>query len=177
MMREPKTHELKCWPEFFEALLDGSKTAEVRVNDRDFHVGDTLLLREWYPSPHEVYTGRATKRLVADMQGIDVDGPEEFVVLSLGSPIDPRNAVECARLLTRAAEDLRMVRDYLKAGSMPWDRVTVALAEIDAFTGAEPLIDLTGRGTFVPDRKDATSVTQPGPTLATAVDDATEVGA
>jgi len=43
-------HGLKCWPEPFRALCDGSKTHEIRVNDdRDFRVGDRIELREWKP--------------------------------------------------------------------------------------------------------------------------------
>ena len=33
-------HELKCWPEYFEAVISGAKTFEVRKNDRDFAVRD-----------------------------------------------------------------------------------------------------------------------------------------
>ena len=41
------THELKTWPEFFEQTLNGREIFELRRNDRDFRVGDELLLREW----------------------------------------------------------------------------------------------------------------------------------
>ncbi len=31
-------HDLKCHPDYFEALRDGTKTFECRYNDRDFKV-------------------------------------------------------------------------------------------------------------------------------------------
>lgn len=54
-----KSHELKVWPTQFRALLAGSKTHEWRRNDRDFAVGDELILEEYDPSEtDEPYTGR-----------------------------------------------------------------------------------------------------------------------
>jgi len=42
-----KTHHLKVWPWFYRELLTGAKTFELRKNDRDFKVGDTLEEEEW----------------------------------------------------------------------------------------------------------------------------------
>lgn len=44
--REPITHDLKIYPEFFSAVCTGVKRAELRKNDRDYRVGDTIHLME-----------------------------------------------------------------------------------------------------------------------------------
>jgi hypothetical protein len=44
-------HELKTWPAEFQAVWDGKKMFEVRPNDRNYKVQNTLLLREWVPCP------------------------------------------------------------------------------------------------------------------------------
>ena len=59
-MRE---HDLKIWPVYFEAVVRGAKTYEFPRNDRDFQVGDKLILREWSPESKE-YTGRSTVRTI-----------------------------------------------------------------------------------------------------------------
>jgi hypothetical protein len=65
-------HDLKCWPEYFQPVIEGKKTVELRMNDRGFRVGDRLLLREWKRSgahspsgePLGDYTGRSTTMIV-----------------------------------------------------------------------------------------------------------------
>lgn len=51
-------HDLKIWPEYYEAVLNGSKRFELRYNDRNYQVGDILRLKE-YDDGLEVFTGRA----------------------------------------------------------------------------------------------------------------------
>ena len=50
-----KHHYLKTWPEYFQAMKDGTKTFEMRKNDRKYTVGDTLILQEFNPET-ELYT-------------------------------------------------------------------------------------------------------------------------
>ena len=50
-----KQHDLKILPEYFEAIVKGEKNFEVRFNDRNFAMGDILLLRE---HDGNRYTGR-----------------------------------------------------------------------------------------------------------------------
>lgn len=40
------THDLKTWKEYFEPIVSGHKTFEVRKNDRGFAEGDILTLIE-----------------------------------------------------------------------------------------------------------------------------------
>lgn len=50
-------HELKSWVGLFAPILNGEKTHDLRVMDRDYQVGDVCRLREWHPT-ESAYTGR-----------------------------------------------------------------------------------------------------------------------
>lgn len=45
-------HELKIKPEYFQAVWNGQKRAELRKDDRDYKVGDLLVLKEWDGEKH-----------------------------------------------------------------------------------------------------------------------------
>ena len=51
-------HELKSWPEYYQATSDGYKKFEIRKNDRNFKENDILVLNEWNPETGQ-YTGRS----------------------------------------------------------------------------------------------------------------------
>lgn len=55
--------EKKVWPEFFQKILDGEKTFELRLADFDCKSGDILVLSEWNPKTKE-YTGRVLEKEV-----------------------------------------------------------------------------------------------------------------
>ena len=55
--------DLKTWPVYFSAIAAEAKTFDVRKNDRNFQVGDTLRLRE-YSTGSNGYTGRIISRIV-----------------------------------------------------------------------------------------------------------------
>lgn len=83
-----KVHELKCWPEFFNCVADGTKTFELRRDDRGFRVGDILVLREYKPkssaSQIAVYTGRILrKRISYLMSGPAFGLAPDWVCMSL----------------------------------------------------------------------------------------------
>lgn len=54
-------HKLKILSKYYEAILQGKKTFEVRKDDRPFNEGDTLLLQEAATSEGCGYTGREMK--------------------------------------------------------------------------------------------------------------------
>lgn len=61
--RDPVEHDVKCWPPYFGAVAAGDKPFEVRQADRDYRVGDVLLLREWRPDWRD-YTGRLVRKRI-----------------------------------------------------------------------------------------------------------------
>ena len=76
------THELKCWPDIFQSVYTGEKEFEIRVNDRNFKVQDSLYLREYDPKS-KTYTGRsAVKRITYMIQG-EFGLPENLCVMQL----------------------------------------------------------------------------------------------
>ena len=85
-----REHELKCWPEYFQAIVDGRKTFEVRKNDRDFRVGDVLLLRE-YILASNLYTGGEKHVRVTYIMGSAHGGVTNgYVVMGISGGRFPR---------------------------------------------------------------------------------------
>jgi ribosomal protein S17 len=53
----------KILPEYFQKILDGKKTYELRLANWDCNEGDILILQEWNPKNKE-FTGRVIEKEV-----------------------------------------------------------------------------------------------------------------
>ncbi len=75
-------HELKIQPMFFDPVVSGIKTFELRLMDRPYSIGDTLYLREFY---NGFYTGRYTyKRILYTLSGIGQFGLSNgYIILAI----------------------------------------------------------------------------------------------
>lgn len=84
-------HLLLVLPEFFQLSIDGLKPFEIRKNDRDFKVGDSVTLMETKFSSFEKhveqfplsYTGRSVTKKITSLVS-DYGLQDGFVVLGLG---------------------------------------------------------------------------------------------
>jgi hypothetical protein len=126
-------HELKTDSDVFAAVLDGSKTHEIRRNDRDFKVGDTLRLRETRytgqemrgPEPRPlVYTGRECTRVISHvLEGYGLQ--PGWVILSFAAAPTPA-ATAPAALTDEAVRDAERYRELRRDKTLTEDSVWIA---------------------------------------------------
>ena len=79
-------HNLKSHPEFFREVISGAKTFEIRLNDRDYKVGDVLWLRE-YREPigcQGGYTGWDCLKVVTYITSFEQK--DNYVVMGIKEP-------------------------------------------------------------------------------------------
>ncbi|MFN3652593.1 MAG: ASCH/PUA domain-containing protein [Armatimonadota bacterium] len=140
-------HELKIWPEYFEAIRTGKKTFEVRKDDRGFQVGDLLLLREWDPET-KTYSGRALFRDVSYVLRLE---PGDCVVMSLTVDPDaggPRPATEPKQISPVHALRLLDFARELPHVDLWWDPEGFSLQDEKRQVHAYFAYDLSGEGDF-----------------------------
>jgi len=79
------SHVLKVDPGYYDAIVNGLKTFEIRKNDRGYRVGDLLRLKEYDPGT-EKYTNRTVRMIVQYIIGHEdfPEGiPEGYVVMAI----------------------------------------------------------------------------------------------
>lgn len=93
-----RVHALKCWPFPFHDMKSGAKRFEYRKNDRDFRVGDCLVLQEYEPTKDvftkECFSVRVTYVLPGGTFGV----PPDYCVLGV-EPWEQRSASAAPRCI------------------------------------------------------------------------------
>ena len=98
ILKKRKEHMLKTDPAFFQDVLDGKKTFEIRFNDRGYQIGDLVVLKETKFTGQQmksgqtlVYTGREIqKRISYVLSGYGLQ--DDWVILGI-QDIEAANAV------------------------------------------------------------------------------------
>lgn len=99
MSLAPKVHTLKTEARFYDAIEAGLKPFEVRFNDRDYAIGDTLVLVRIVPEGEAAAEGQPCPCAAPSCLQVAVtfilDDPRYgvqpgWVVLGLGTPIKVR---------------------------------------------------------------------------------------
>ena len=131
-------HELKILPIYFEEVVKGNKTFEIRKDDRDFKIGDILLLKEYDPDKKYLdiedeethYSGKKIlKKILYVLKDIPSLGLKEGYVLlgikELDSDVELKwksNMVEWGGIYN---EELgKDVMTYYPSGMPPYDTIT-----------------------------------------------------
>lgn len=89
-------HELKTLPQYFNAVVSGEKSFEVRKFDRPFHKGDLLALNE-FDAKRKCYTGNSClvyiDYILTDSEyvksGYAILGVKPCAVHRYGTPYNP----------------------------------------------------------------------------------------
>lgn len=94
-------HELKILPDYFNAVIKGEKTFEIRKNDRPFQTGDMLALNEF---DGQYYTGNSCLVYIDYILNDSEYVKKDMVVMS----IKPCYVRKCTTPISQYAE----VNDY-----------------------------------------------------------------
>ncbi len=96
-MKVLKPKKLKTLPQYFEEVVKGNKKAELRLNDRDFKVGDIYELEEY---DGKTYTGRSvTVRITHILEGFEglAKGWCMFSFITIGEAKEENNPPKDAK--------------------------------------------------------------------------------
>ena len=76
------THTLKIWPEYFEDVATGYKNFEIRLNDREYKIGDQLHLRE-HDADEDKYSNRMIIATIEKIWELPFMKPDNMVAMRI----------------------------------------------------------------------------------------------
>lgn len=77
-----RVHQLKIYTQYFDDVVEGKKTFEIRENDRKFQVGDVIVLNEI--DKNRKYTGNSIVKEIIYLTNFMQR--ENYVVLGINKP-------------------------------------------------------------------------------------------
>lgn len=81
-----KEHQLKIRPDLWIAVADGRKTAEVRINDRNYKIGDWLTFRPFDCDRQKYLGSKSTTKVITHITEGDQYGiAKGYVLLSMAT--------------------------------------------------------------------------------------------
>lgn len=81
-------HQLKTWSEYFQLIIDGKKSFELRKNDRGFIAGHELILKEYNNETKEYTTRSLHLRITYVLEGHEAEDfglKEGYCIMGLES--------------------------------------------------------------------------------------------
>lgn len=82
-----KIHELKKWPEFFDAVWRQEKLFEVRKDDRNFQVGEYLMLQRFDPETGDFTGDELMTKITYKLSGGQFGIEPGYCVLGIEPPM------------------------------------------------------------------------------------------
>lgn len=125
---KPRVHDLKVQTQFWADLWDFKTTAQLRQDDRQYRVGDVLLLREY--NPEFGYTGMNVKRRVTHIlrhEDVPYGVRRGWCILSTAK-MDTRSSAETFHAGFEASIAACIAEGFCYT-PMPGDRLVVARDE------------------------------------------------
>lgn len=138
-------HAIKIQPPYFDDVISGKKTFEIRLNDREYQEGDYLALNEWEQtsSVGGHHTGRSCIVYVDYIENPKENGDRLCNGINLyctnAAELIERLSAENERLSTLAelgnkrADDYRVMRDRALKAEKDVERLKKDTADIDEF--------------------------------------------
>ena len=103
--RTGRTHVVKHWPKYHRSVVSGETTSQLRKDDRDYQIGDEMLMRE-YNSELDIYTGSTCRVLITDaLRGIEGLMPGYCLLSTFIGPDATRHNPSIAGKSAREIED------------------------------------------------------------------------
>jgi ASC-1-like (ASCH) protein len=79
-------HELKIHPQYYKDVLLGLKKVEIRFDDRNYQVGDLLILNEFDPAKLKYTGGQVIRKVDYILENVDGLDPD-YIVLQISKPL------------------------------------------------------------------------------------------